>query len=73
MYKLLTCDMYQLMRIFNEGIWVKPDKSSEEFFYDFSRLNFKEFTFGINNFDGVWFSAGSHKLLLTDENKTWRF
>ena len=72
MRKLLTCEILELGRIFNEGIWIKPDVLSEPVFYDFGGLNFKQIHIG-NDESGVWFMAYNHMIKLEDKDKTWWF
>jgi len=73
MRKLLTCEILLLGRIFNEGVWIKPDAISEPVFYDFGGLNFKQIHIGNDDEFGVWFMAYSHFMKLDDQNKTWWF
>lgn len=74
MRKLLTCEILLLGRIFNEGVWVKPDVISEPVFYDFGGLNFKQIHIGNDDVYGVWFLAYNSRMFnLNDQNKTWWF
>ena len=74
MKKLLTCDVLLLGRIFNEGVWIKPDALSEPVFYDFDMgpVIGKQMHFGTDD-NCVWFMAYNHMIKLDEQNKTWWF
>lgn len=73
MRNLLTCEILELGRIFNEGIWIKPTVLSEPMFIDFKVCGFsKQMHIGQDD-DGVWFMALNYALKLNDRDITWWF
>ena len=72
MMKLLNCELFELGRMFNHGIWVKQD-NNESYFYDFSDLNFKSMSFGLDANNKVYIIIYGKLFYLDDHMKTWWF